>query len=244
MLILLSRTRDKWDGSRRLPMEFGLLGKRYEKDYTEEELEQIYSGITTAVAVPVNVAIKAEHRVLDLARMEEILMGAKRIVLQDCGCKVDKGNCNAPRDVCLSLDEAADYEKEFDRYNPKEINLDVALDTLRRSHEAGLVHMAYTMEGDDSPKIICSCCSCCCHTLSGLLRFGIAKHVLKSDLTSETDMGICKGSGVCVERCVFGARKIVDGELVHDPENCFGCGLCVSTCPEGAIRLVEKHGSS
>ncbi|UCD44258.1 MAG: 4Fe-4S binding protein [Candidatus Bathyarchaeota archaeon] len=227
-----------------MPMESGLLGKRYEKDYTEEELEQIFSGITTAVAVPVNVAIKAEHRVLDLSRMTEILRGAKRIVLQDCGCKVDKGNCDTPRDVCLSIDEAADYEQEFDRYDPKEIGLEEALDVLRRSHEAGLVHMAYTMEGDDTPKILCSCCPCCCHTLSGLLRFGIAKHVLKSDLIARTNMDICQGCGVCVERCVFSARMMVDGELVFDAENCFGCGLCVSTCPEGAIRLIEKNGSS
>lgn len=219
-------------------------GKRFENDWTMDELGDIYADTEKAVTVPVNVKIEAEHRVLDLSRMEEILRDAELIVLQDCGCKTMRGNCDAPRGTCISLDAVAKDALKDTRYNPRVVTLDEALEALRTSHEAGLVHMAYTMEGDDSPKIICSCCSCCCHTLSGLLRFGIAKHVLKSDLTSETDMGICKGSGVCVERCVFGARKIVDGELVHDPENCFGCGLCVSTCPEGAIRLVEKHGSS
>jgi len=224
-----------------MPMDDRMLGKRYENDYTLEELEKIYSDIETTVAVPVNVAIKAEHRVLDLSRMEEILRGAERIVLQDCGCKVDKGNCDAPKDVCLSIDEAADYEQESGRYNPREIDLNEALDTLRRSHEAGLVHMAYTMEGDDRPTIICSCCPCCCHTLSGLLRFGIAKHVLTSDMVSETDPEACDDSGACAERCVFGARDMVDGKLSYDPEKCFGCGLCVSTCSNSAITLVRKN---
>ena len=56
-------------------------GKQFENDYTVEELEKIYGDITSAVAVPVNVVIKAEHRVLDMSRMEEILRGASRIVL-------------------------------------------------------------------------------------------------------------------------------------------------------------------
>lgn len=222
-------------------MDDRMLGKRYPNDYTIEELDGIYSDIKTAVTVPVNVAIRAEHRVLDLTRMEEILRGAERIVLQDCGCKVDKANCDAPRDVCLSIDGAADFEQESGRYNPREIDLDEALDALRRSHEAGLVHMAYTMEGDDRPTIICSCCPCCCHTLSGLLRFGIAKHVITSDMVSQTDPKACDDSGTCAERCVFGARRMVDGKLSYDPEECFGCGLCVSTCPNSAITLVGKN---
>lgn len=215
-------------------------GGRFENDWSTEELEEIYSDISKAVAVPVDIKVEAEHRVLDLGRMEEILRGAETLVLQDCGCKVERGNCDAPRDVCLSIDEAAGYEVDSGRYHPRKINLDEALDALRRSHEAGLVHMAYTMKGDDSPKIICSCCPCCCHTLSGLLRFGITKHVLTSDMVAEIDLDACDDSGVCAERCVFGAREMVDGKLSYDPEKCFGCGLCVSTCPNSAIRLLEK----
>ena len=100
--------------------------------------------------------------------------------------------------------------------------------------------MAYTMKGDDYPKIICSCCACCCHSLAGYLRFGIAKHVLKSDLVAVDDKGVCTDCGVCVERCVFGAREIVGGTLTYYAEQCFGCGLCISTCPTEAISLVDK----
>jgi ferredoxin len=221
-------------------MQGKLRGKRFERDYTEEELERIYTDIDKAVTVPVNVSVKAEHRVLDLSRMEEILRVAKRIVLQDCGCRTDKGNCDSPLDVCISIDEAADSEAEFAQYHPREVTLEEALDALRRSHEAGLVHMVYTMEGNDRPTIICSCCTCCCHTLSGLLRFGLAKHVLKSGLVSETDTESCTNNGVCAQRCVFGARTMVNGELVFNPELCFGCGLCISTCSTQAIHLVEK----
>jgi len=216
-------------------------GKNFENDYTVEELEKIYGDITSAVAVPVNAVIKAEHKVLDMSRMEELLRTAEKIVLQDCGCRVDKGNCDAPLEVCISLDEAVDYELQSGRYNPRKATLEQALEALRRSHEAGLVHMAYTMEGDDRPKVICSCCPCCCHTLSGLLRFGIAKHVLTSDMVSETDVDACNSCGICANRCVFGAREMADEGLVYRPWQCFGCGLCVTTCPPGAIKLVKNN---
>jgi ferredoxin len=217
-----------------------MLGKRFEKDYTIEELERTYRAITSAVTVPVNVAIRAEHRVLDLGRMEELLRGSKRIVLDNCGCRAEMRNCDAPLDVCLTLDDAWNAEQTSGRPHAREVTIEEALDALRRSNEAGLVHMAYTMEGDDRPKIICSCCPCCCHTLSGLLRFGIAKHVLASDLASVTDPDDCTDCGICAERCHFGARVMVGGSLAFRPERCFGCGLCVSKCPTSAIKLVKK----
>ena len=56
-------------------------GKRFENDWTMDELGDIYADIEKTVTVPVNVKIEAEHRVLDLSRMEEILRDAELIVL-------------------------------------------------------------------------------------------------------------------------------------------------------------------
>ncbi|MCK4438194.1 4Fe-4S dicluster domain-containing protein [Candidatus Bathyarchaeota archaeon] len=54
------------------------------------------------------------------------------------------------------------------------------------------------------------------------------------------DEGKCIDCGVCVDRCVFGAREMVDRTLSFNSEQCFGCGLCVSTCPTEAVSLVDK----
>lgn len=215
-------------------------GKRYVNDWTTDELENIYSDITHAVTVPVDVKVKAEHRVLDLGSMEEILRGAETIVLQGCDCKINKGNCDAPLETCINLDDEGEALLKSGQHNPRRVTLEDALDALRVSHEAGLVHLAYTMEWDDRPKVICSCCPCCCHTLSGLLRFGVAKHVLMSDKISFTDVDSCTHCGICAERCHFSVREIIEGILIYDPDHCFGCGLCVSTCPTNAITLLDK----
>jgi len=75
--ILLRPAEDRLAGARikgahteGMHMDKWVPGKQFENDYTVDELEKIYGDITSAVAVPVNVVIKAEHRVLDMSRME------------------------------------------------------------------------------------------------------------------------------------------------------------------------------
>ena len=215
-------------------------GHRFEGDWSEKELKDIYGDLISAVAIPVDIKIEGKHRVLDISRVDEILKGAKLIVLSDCGCRTDHRNCSSPLNVCISLDEEAESMLKSGRYNVREVTLDEARDAIKRAHEAGLVSMAYTLEGSEKISPICNCCSCCCHTLSGLVRFGIAKHVLSSDLISVTDNESCTDCGVCADRCQFGARKMIDGEMAYDRDECFGCGLCVSTCPTAAINLIER----
>ena len=216
------------------------MGKRYSNDYSDEELRKQADNLENAVTIPVNVEIEADHRVLDLGEVENYLKKARKIALQDCGCRVEKGNCDSPRNVCIVLDPPDDYCSKNAKYKARETTLPEALDALRKSHEAGLVHMAYTMKGSDHATIICSCCSCCCSTLSGLLRFGIATTVLTSKFVSEENYEKCLKCGQCVDRCVFGARSFEAGELVFDSSRCFGCGLCVSTCPAEAISLKHR----
>ncbi|UCE28872.1 MAG: hypothetical protein JSV85_06315 [Candidatus Bathyarchaeota archaeon] len=148
--------------------------------YSKEEAQRITGELEKAVTIPVNLEIRLEHRVYDFSEVKEILEGARRIVVQDCGCKTEYRNCDAPKDVCISLDETGDELLEETKHNPREISVDEAVKVLQRSHEAGLVHLAYTMRGDEKPGLICSCCPCCCHTLGSLARGGIHTQILTS----------------------------------------------------------------
>ena len=208
--------------------------------YSEKQLHEIADDIDRAVTIPVDSMIEADHRVFDLSEVEKILREAKKITVQDCGCKTEYGNCDAPRDVCIGLDEEADYALEQDTLNVREIDIDEALGVLRRSHEAGLVHMAYVFKDHDKPGLICSCCSCCCHTLGGLLRYGVHTEVLSSNLIASDDEKKCIKCGECVSRCVFEARWMEQDKMVYDVSNCMGCGLCVTTCPTETISMVPR----
>jgi Pyruvate/2-oxoacid:ferredoxin oxidoreductase delta subunit len=208
--------------------------------YTEKELGDIADSLESAVTLPVNVEIEADHRVFDLSEVEKILRDSEYIFLNDCGCRSIHKNCDNPIDTCIAVNVGPDYPEKSEGRNSRRVTVEEALDALRHSHEAGLVHMAYVMKGDEKPFLICSCCTCCCHTLGGLLRHGIHTQVLTSKSIAEDDESRCVDCGECVKRCVFGARRMADGEKRYDEARCFGCGLCVSTCPSSAIRLVER----
>ena len=217
-------------------------GYRFENDWTMEDLNDFEEVWRLAVTIPVNVEIEAEHRVINLEKVKRYLSKADPIVLLDCYCREKRHNCEAPLDVCIYLNDRAELalkSEDFKYMNPRKCTMDEALEALARSHEAGLVHMAYALWQDEI-NAICSCCSCCCEALSGILRFGLAPHLLTSDTVSTTDISECDDCGDCVDRCQFGAREIDNGSLTFKPDLCFGCGLCVSTCPTNAITLVDR----
>ena len=206
-------------------------------EWTEKELRG-YAESMTAVTVPVNIRIEGKQKILNLAAAENHLKVAHVISLGSCGCRKRINKCDAPLDVCLCLDEKA--EAAIKSGEAQAVSVDQALDALKRSHEAGLVHLTFTERGDGQPLIICSCCSCCCHALSSLLRFNIPM-VAESDYIAYQDPEKCLDCGICVERCQFRARRLDQRKLVFDKERCFGCGLCITTCPNDAIHLTKRN---
>ena len=228
-------------------------GYKYDNDPPLEELKHLVEEhYKEAIALPVNMEIKVDHRVLNYDTVKKYLISSNKISLMDCECRTDQGNCDAPIRTCIGLNAKAeriltgedDEEGWPSKMNPIEITVEEALQVLEKTHEAGLVHLAYTQKNDSKLvdfDYVCSCCTCCCGPLMGVLRYGLAPHLLTSDTTQVTDTEKCTLCGVCVERCQFGAREIIDDSMVVNSELCFGCGLCVSKCPTNAIKLIEKQ---
>jgi len=205
--------------------------------YTPEEVAEAVDHYT-ARTIPVHVSVQATQVVLSQPEMEALLASAECIALAECECRLDERKCYAPLDVCLSLGKSA--RKDIAEGRARPISLSEALDTLCRSHQAGLVHLAYRREGSDATEVVCSCCSCCCWFLNELKRFDYHDALAESAFAAAFDPALCNGCDVCLERCPFQAWERVDGVIHLRPTGCFGCGLCVTTCPTGAISLVER----
>ena len=113
---------------------------------------------------------------------------------------------------------------------------------LRHANERGLVHLTI-YDPQQYVYAVCSCCSCCCHDLQFLKRYGRSDLIAQSEYVAQTDMEVCIHCGDCVERCVFDARIWRDGQIDYDVEACYGCGLCVTICPVEATTM-ERRGHS
>jgi ferredoxin len=206
-------------------------------EWTTAEIDGILDEYK-AVTVPVSISVKGRQKILSFKECQALLRKARNITLEPCWCRLKIKGCDAPVDICVSMNREAALgvsEREGRHATIKE-----ALDALKRGHQAGLVHLAYE---DDSHEIqaICSCCSCCCHTLSAITRFGYDPAIVgHSDVVAVHIPSTCTDCGICVDRCHFKAWT-KDGEKVaHHPEKCAGCGVCVSFCPSGSIKLVKR----
>jgi len=192
----------------------------------------------TAQTVPVHVEVAVDQVVLNFQDAEALLRRANSISLGPCECRTKHHHCAAPVNVCLTLNDASGHAVETIE-GFRRVTVDEALDALRASHQAGLVHLAYRKPGVEA-TLFCSCCSCCCWFLNNLKRFDYHDAIVESSHVAAHDADRCVGCGLCVTRCPFDAWTH-DTELpTFNREKCFGCGVCVSACPAGAISFGPR----
>ncbi|MDH4122590.1 MAG: 4Fe-4S binding protein [Thermoplasmata archaeon] len=205
--------------------------------WPEEEVRK-YTTEMRGVTVTVNFTVEGKQKILCLDNFEKLLRKAYRIAIIDCECRTRVKRCNAPIDTCIYMNEGADEQIEKGR--GKEVSLKQALDAIRRAHEAGLIHVTYYDIGGKEPQYICSCCSCCCHSFAAMQKFGFSDYVISSEMIAALDDDKCDDCGLCVDKCHFKARSMVDGCLRYEKEKCFGCGVCVPACPNDAISMKNR----
>lgn len=168
----------------------------------------------------------------------DILSRANNRVLVSCSCRLTFQNCQKPINTCINLNDSA--QELLERGVGKQITIEEGQEILTIADREGLVHLAISSPGQPD-YALCSCCSCCCHDLQALLKYGRSNWVRKASVVAFDDHEKCIKCFNCVERCVFGAREKISEQLLYDPELCYGCGLCVTSCPVEAIILKENN---
>jgi len=210
-------------------------------DWTPEEIEEILSE-HRAVTLPVSITVSGRQKVVGFSEAESVIRKARLIGIEDCWCRQKLSNCKGPLDVCLTFDDEA--KTAIAERGGRRATAEEALDALERSHKAGLVHLAFVRKGTEIFSI-CGCCSCCCHTMAAITRFGYDLGVVeKADVVAVHEPETCKNCKLCVSKCQFDAWGVVDGKVRLYALRCSGCGVCASSCPTGSLRLVPRKPES
>lgn len=217
-----------------------LVAKYFNRQVTQES----YGSKTKAYRyIPVRKAIKADlQAVFPMQLMEDVVAKARRIAVAHCPCRigyrlVGRG-CEHPTEVCMKFDELADFV--IDRGLARELSKEQALDVLRITEEAGLVHFVDNAEGEI--KHNCNCCGCACWNVGNIRRRKIPRDaIMATYFMRDTDSEECIGCGECATICPVEAVQMTDGLPVIDREWCIGCGVCATVCPTDAAVLNVRE---
>ncbi len=189
--------------------------------------------------IPVEKTLESTSFVLPYEQTSEIIRSARRIAVQSCPCRKRERRCDNPIEMCISLNDLADYIMY--RGLGRELTADEALALLRQAEELGLIH---EVDNIDNAHVICNCCPCCCVLFRSVVHYGLRSAIVKSRFRAQVNPDLCTDCGLCLERCHFGALIPDDGVVVVDAAECYGCGLCASACPVEAIALTEVREPS
>ena len=162
---------------------------------------------------PVMKEVDAQRKVYSFEDVRTFINNGDSFSVADCACRlsakmVGKGCTHPVEDSCMQIGETADYYVRTGR--GRRVTKEEAIELLESYEQAGLVHTAFSVEGEDFTSFICNCCGCSC---SGL-RY----------------TNIFDGNPF--------ARSNFRAQITED--NCVACGNCVEICPVNAVTLGSK----
>ncbi len=222
----------------------------YQQYFIKDRFYRFYAqsvaGTRFRRAVPVNESISAGQQVLsheeidtflDQANMEAYTLApcpcrnrTDKMGIRECKDKFPIGSCLFLGMPAMFMAEALDTAKQVSREEAKKY--------LEEMRQAGLVMMTdNTREMKDG--VICLCCGCCCSVTRGITKWNDPDaRFARSDFVARAS-DECIACGDCVDRCMFDALSLEDGDekVRIDEDKCMGCGVCTVTCPTEALRL-------
>ena len=183
-----------------------------------------------------------ELLVLEYDRASVIIGEARHLAVGLCYCRHKMEHlgeaCDAPLELCLSLNDAAETLIRQGIVRP--IEPAEGLDLLAQAYDHKLVQFAENVRR--GVNFICNCCGCCCETMIAARRFAVLRPVHTTRFMPVLEERSCSGCGSCAAICpVEAMRQERPGTVPQvDRSVCIGCGVCARSCTRRAIILTVR----
>ncbi len=223
-------------------------GHLYEEYYIQDRFYKFYessaAGTPYRRVVPVEQSVASGQQVLSHEEIDAFLDQANMGVyaLAPCPCrnrkeKLGTRECKDRFPVASCLFLGMFGLMMISRGDARQVCREEAKKYLEEMRKLGLV---MTTDNAKVMKdgVICLCCGCCCSITRGLTRWDNPRALARSNFVARVNDD-CAACGTCVDRCMFNALSLGEGDdkVRIDENRCMGCGVCTVTCPTEAIRL-------
>ena len=196
----------------------------------------------TSRVIPVDRKIQAENTIHTYHQVASYIERYRPLAVSTCFCRHEaklldeKDDCGKPDEVCMQFGMGAQFV--IDRKMGRQISKEEAMEILKQTEEAGLVHAAINRQEID---FLCNCCSCHCMILKTALAQPKPGLSLNSGFKPQHGSEKCMACGSCIDRCPTEALVMGDEDVpVLNSDLCIGCGVCATGCDFEAITLVER----
>jgi len=192
--------------------------------------------------ITVDRMIEAGNKVHTYDQVSTFIEKNDTISVSTCYCRHaavlrDEDTHGMPNDVCMQFGFAAEFCIE--KLGSKKVTKEEALQVLKRSEDAGLLHMGQNMI--ENTAFICNCDRWHCAVVNRALIKSKPGDFFNSGFEPRFDRENCLSCETCVDRCPAGALSMGKEDFPEvNPDRCFGCAVCATGCPQEAIKMVNK----
>ncbi|MFX0028510.1 MAG: 4Fe-4S dicluster domain-containing protein [Candidatus Hermodarchaeota archaeon] len=199
--------------------------------------------------VDVNQSFDIEQKILSYELVEELIEKNEIFSVVPCQCRLIGEYAGEPCSIappelgCLATGSVAEIAI---RGGAPKMNKEEAIEFLKRTEKAGLIHSCVADTSNESSLYICNCCTCHCGVIIHAKQHkNIALY--PSNYIPKWNHDICTKCDLCLNKCQMGAiyhkwaneSDNSDEYMFLKQEFCVGCGVCANVCPNNAINLVK-----
>ncbi len=194
--------------------------------------------------IEINESMNAETKVLPYELVEDLINNNDTFAVIPCQCRYvgelsgEKCEIVEPEIGCFAAGRGAMAIADAGLGKP--LNKEEAIEFLKKTEKAGLVHCTSNSKGGEHLMFICNCCGCHCGALNPT-KLGY-KTVIPSNYIPVVDEDTCVQCKVCVKKCPMETISFNEDEnkVIINLERCIGCGVCATNCAKNAIKMNKN----
>lgn len=199
--------------------------------------------------IEVNESFDVEQKMLSYEFIEELINNNDVFAVVPCQCRLIGELTGEPCKLAsseLGCFLTGSVAQLAIKGGAKALTKDEAIEFIKKTEKAGLVHNCVADNSAESGMVICNCCSCHCGALISA-REHKKVGTVASNYNPRFINELCTKCELCLQKCPMGAiyhhfpnkEDKSDEYMYINADYCIGCGVCAVTCPNKAIRLVK-----